>query len=127
MKVAGACALLLAACTGAPRAHVGPVTGSAVVGGRTFTCSQAGLFVADGGALRWLGDPGIRSFALAGGSAGLLVGGGTPAQSGELVLCDLDGRVRARARLADDPVYAVAQSPAATQAAAAFPDRRVVA
>jgi len=126
MRAVGAAALLLAACAGAPREHVGPITGRATVGGRTFTCSQAGLFVAEGETSRWLGDPGIRAFALAGGAAGLLVGGGAPAQSGELVLCDLDGGVRARIRIADDLVYAVAQAPNATTAAAACADGRVV-
>jgi len=45
------------------------------------------------------------------GAAGLLVGGGTRAQSGELVLCDLEGHGGTRTRIADDVVYAVAQAP----------------
>src|SRR5262249_41950419 len=49
-----------------------------------------------------------------------------PAQSGELALCDLDGRVRQRARVADDLVYAVALAPRAACAAAACADRRVL-
>jgi hypothetical protein len=128
MKIAAAAALLAAACAGAGagRSHVGPVTGRARVAGRTFTCSQAGLFVDDGDGARFLGDPGVRAFALAAGDAGLLVGGGEPAQSGELALCDLDGRVRQRARVADDLVYAVALAPRAASAAAACADGRVL-
>jgi hypothetical protein len=128
MKATAAAALLAAACAGAGtgRAHVGPVTGRARVAGRTFTCSQAGLFVDDGGGARFLGDPGVRPFALAAGDAGLLVGGGEPAQSGELALCDLDGRVRQRARVADDLVYAVAFAPRGAAAAAACADGRVL-
>jgi len=119
-------AALLAACAAAPRTHVGPITGRASTAGRTFTCSQAGLFVDDGAGPRWLGDPGLRPFALAAGNAQLLVGGGVPAQSGELALCSLDGRVLQRARVADDLVYGVALATGGECAAAACADGRVL-
>jgi len=118
--------LLAAGCAAAPRAHVGPVTGRASAGGRTFTCSQAGLFVDDGDGLRLLCVPGLRPFALAAGDGGLLVGGGVPAQSGELALCSLDGRVQRRARVADDLVYGVALARGGEGAAAACADGRVL-
>lgn len=118
-------ALLLEACASAPREHLGPVTGSATFDGRTYSCSQAGLFVQDAAGRRWLGEPGVRGFALAAGAAGLLVGGGEPARSGELVLCDFEGRVQARIRIADEVVYAVAQAPDGELAAAAGGDGEV--
>jgi len=120
-------ALLAAACASAPQGYQGPITGRATFDGRTFTCSRAGLFAeAAGSAPRWLGDPGIRAFALAADPAGLLVGGGTPAQSGELVLCGFDGRAQSRVLIADDLVYAVALAPNAPSAAAGCADGRVV-
>ncbi len=117
--------LLLTACASAPRQHLGPTTGSATFAGCTYSCSQAGLFASNGAGERWLGDPGVRPFALAAGVAGLLVGGGEPAQSGELVLCNFAGQVQARVRLADEVVYAVAQAPNGKLAAAAGGDGQV--
>ncbi|HEX6812692.1 MAG TPA: hypothetical protein VF384_13780 [Planctomycetota bacterium] len=121
----------LCACALGPATHVGPVTATAVVGERTFECSQAGVLERGPAGLRLLADPGFRPFGLAGCAARgeqqglLLVGGGTPAQSGELALLDLDGRVIARRRLADDLVYAVAIGPEAERAAAACADGTV--
>ena len=118
----------LAACALSPATHVGPVTATAMVGERRFECSQAGVFEAGPSGPRLLADPGFRPFALAGREgdaqrgALLLAGGGTPAQSGELALLDLDGRVAARRQLAQDLVYAVALAPSADQAAAACAD-----
>ncbi|MFY9341432.1 MAG: hypothetical protein WAT39_03005 [Planctomycetota bacterium] len=126
MRVGGTLVLLVAACAGAPPQHRGPITGEASADGRTFSCSQAGLFVATANGERWLGDPGCRPFALAAGTVGLLVGGGDPAQSGELALCDFDGTVRARARVADDLVYTVAISPDGRTGVAGCADGRVL-
>ncbi|HZN40992.1 MAG TPA: hypothetical protein VFD82_19455 [Planctomycetota bacterium] len=118
----------LAACALRPATHVGPVTATALVGERRFECSQAGVFEALPAGPRWLCDPGFRPFALAGRAAHgertalLLVGGGTPAQSGEVALLDLGGHVAARAHLAQDLVYAVALATSADQAAAACAD-----
>jgi hypothetical protein len=104
------------------------VTATAVVGERRFECSQAGVFEAEPSGPRLLADPGFRPFALAGRAATaqraavLLVGGGKPAQSGELALLDLDGRVTARRHVAEDVVYAVALAPVDDQAAAACAD-----
>jgi len=119
---------LLAACALRPANHIGPVTATAVVGERRFECSQAGVFEAESAGPRLLADPGFRPFALAGHAATaqraavLLVGGGKPAQSGELALLDLDGRVTARRHVAEDVVYAVALAPVDDQAAAACAD-----
>jgi WD40 repeat protein len=55
----------------------------------------------------------------------LLVGGGSPAVSGELALLDLDGIVLAQRRIADDLVYAVDLAPRAELAAAACADGAV--
>ena len=116
----------LAACASAPsKFEVGPVTGRAVVGARTFECARAGLFETTGGTRRWLSDPGLRPFTLAGGAAGLLVGGGSPAVRGEVRLCDLDGRVLASAHIAEDLVYGVALDPHGKFAAAACADGSV--
>jgi WD40 repeat protein len=104
------------------------VTAPAVVGERRFECSQAGVFEAGPDGPRLLADPGFRPFALAGRAgdaqrtALLLVGGGKPAQSGELALLDLDGSIVARSQLAQDLVYAVALAPGHDQAAAACAD-----
>jgi hypothetical protein len=116
----------LAACASAPSTfEVGPVTGRAVVGARTFECARAGLFETTGGTKRWLGDCGLRPFALAGGAVGLLVGGGSPAVCGEVRLCDLDGHVLAGAQIAADLVYGVAINPIGKLAAAACADGSV--
>jgi hypothetical protein len=119
---------LLAACALRPATHIGPVIAAALVGERRFECSQAGVFEAEPSGPRLLADPGFRPFAIAGRAACaerpalLLVGGGVPAQSGELALLDLDGHVAARCRIAEDLVYAVALAPVDDQAAAACAD-----
>lgn len=118
-------AALLAACVSPPVQHAGPVTGVATAGGRTFTCSQAGLFAGD----RFLATLPFRPFALAahdGAEPFLLAGGGTPARSGELALLDLHGHVLRQATLAQDLVYAVAIAPDGSEAAAALADGRVL-
>src|SRR5262249_7221927 len=128
MKAAAAAALLAAACAGAGAGHLHarPVTGRARMAGRTFTCSQAGPFVGDGRRARFLRHPRVPALALPARHARPPGGGGDPAQSGELALCDLDGRVRQCARVADDLVYAVALAPRAACAAAACADGRVL-
>ncbi len=120
-----ALAALLAACAAPPVHHEGPVTGVAVAGGRTFTCSQAGLFAGD----RFLAPLPFRPFALAahdGAAPFLLAGGGAPARRGELALLDLQGRVLAQTTLAQDLVYAVAIAPDGSEATAALADGRVL-
>ncbi|MCC6673089.1 MAG: hypothetical protein IT458_18635 [Planctomycetes bacterium] len=112
-----------------PEGHVGPVLGRVTVAGRTFAASRAGVFEEHGATLRPLPDPGLRVFALAaaaGAPPRLLVAGGTPARSGEVALLDLDGAVCARARVADDVVYAVACAPDGGTAAAGCADGRVL-
>ncbi len=119
---------LLCGCAAGPAAHVGPVTATTAVGERVFACSQAGVFESVPGGLRFVADPGVRPFALAGRAAFddepaiLLVGGGSPAQSGEVTLLDLEGHVLARRRVADDLVYAVSLAPREPRAAAACAD-----
>lgn len=117
--------LALAACASSAGGHVGPVAASAAVDGRTFACSQAGVFETLSGAARFVADPGFRPFALAAARGFLLVGGGAPAQSGELALFDLEGRPVARAHVADDLVYGVALAPEKALAAAACADGTV--
>ncbi len=125
-------ALALAACATGAGGHVGPITATVVVDGRTFACSQGGVCEHTGDAVRLVAEPGFRLFALAAlGARGevparLLVGGGTPARSGEVALLDLDGRQLAHARVADDLVYGVALAPVLSLAAAACADGHVL-
>ncbi len=119
----------LSACMHSRRDHVGPITAITLVGQRTFSCSQAGVGEQTPTGMRWFADPGVRAFALAGlaGDEGawLLVGGGAPAQSGELVLLTGAGGVLARRQVAEDLVYAVAVT-SPSLAAAACADGRVL-
>lgn len=125
-------AALLAACAVDSAVHVGPVTAAAAVGQRQFSCSQAGVLESTPAGLRLVADPGWRTFALAGReaqgglSAVLLAGGGVPAESGDLVLLDVSGRVLARRHVAADLVYGVAIAPEAPLAAVACADGRVL-
>lgn len=101
---------LAVACAGpttdAPRVHVGPVTGLAVLDGEFCSCSQAGVFAGD----RQIAALPFRAIALAAvpGTGQLLVGGGVPARTGNVALLSARGEVIAQRRIADDLVYAVA-------------------
>ena len=70
-------------------AHLGPVTGVALVGGQVYSVSQAGIF---SGARR-LAKPPFRVMSMAASKPLLLVGGGQPAASGEIAALEPDGRV----------------------------------
>lgn len=123
--------LCLCACSVTPTAHVGPVTATAHVGGRVYSCSQAGIFEEHADGLRLLVDPGWRSFALAGRSYDersglLLVGGGDPAGRGMVSLLTEQGTMLGSARIADDLIYSVALSPSAALAVAGCADGRVL-
>ncbi|MEO6594858.1 MAG: hypothetical protein ABIP94_08910 [Planctomycetota bacterium] len=124
--------LLLTACAVGPVAHVGPVTATTTVGEREFSCSQVGVLESTPAGQHFVVNPGWRPFALSGRAAVgvlpalLLVGGGTPAQSGEVALCDLAGSVVTQRRVAEDLVYAVAIAPHEPVAAAACADGRVL-
>lgn len=108
-------------------AHLGPVTGVALVGGQVYSVSQAGIF---SGARR-LAKPPFRVMSMAAGpgkNAGplLLVGGGQPAASGEIAALEPDGHRLAKLRLGDNLVYSVAVAPDGKTAAAAMADGRVL-
>lgn len=117
---------------GLPAAHVGPVTATVRVDERTFSCSQAGVFEECDDGLRFLVDPGWRSFALAGRDRRqerpglLLVGGGDPARRGMVSLLSEHGVLLGEAHIADDLIYAVALSPDTAQAVAGCADGRVL-
>ena len=103
-------------------AHLGPVTGVALVGGQVYSVSQAGIF---SGARR-LAKPPFRVMSMAASKPLLLVGGGQPAASGEIAALEPDGHRLAKLRLGDDLVYSVAVAPDGKTAAAAMADGRVL-
>ncbi|MCA8955425.1 MAG: hypothetical protein KDC87_05090 [Planctomycetes bacterium] len=101
--------------------HLGPVTGLAAFGDGIAACSQRGVWSGD----RWL-DPGFRPVALTAHGEVLLVGGGVPAERGDIALFDRAGRNLAHRRIADDLVYAVALDPPRNRAAAGCADGSVL-
>jgi len=103
-------------------AHLGPVTGVALVGGQVYSVSQAGIF---SGARR-LAKPPFRVMSMAASKPLLLVGGGQPAASGDVAVYDSDGGALAKRHLGDDLVYSVAVAPDGKTAAAALADGRVL-
>ncbi|MAE31282.1 MAG: hypothetical protein CMO43_06775, partial [Verrucomicrobiales bacterium] len=103
-------------------AHLGPVTGVALVGGQVYSVSQAGIF---SGARR-LAKPPFRVTSMAASKPLLLVGGGQPAASGEIAALEPDGHRLAKLRLGDNLVYSVAVAPDGKTAAAAMADGRVL-
>ena len=115
-----------------PQAHIGPITGTVQIGERLFSCSQAGVFEQREGQLQPLLQPTWRPFALAGRDARedqlgtLLVGGGSPAQSGQVALLTTCGTVLTQAVVAADLIYAVALAPDAPRAVAGCADGRVL-
>ena len=108
-------------------AHLGPVTGVAVVGGQVYSVSQAGIFRA----ARRLAKPPFRVMSMASAPKKnaeplLLLGGGQPAASGEIAAIDPAKGTLTRRKLGDDLVYSVAVSPDGKTAAAAMADGRVL-
>lgn len=103
--------------------HLGPITGSATLQGRRYTCSRAGVFVdvgGDDGVLRAVWQPPFRVVDLAAVPSGpwLLAGGGEPARRGVLAVLTADGDELARTELGHDLLYAVAAAPDGSMAAA---------
>src|SRR5690606_17913571 len=96
--------LLCAACAAGPRARegppaaiVGPVTCLASLDGQLVACSQAGLALVEGSALRPLVDPGFRVLAVADAGDCWIAVGGIPGEAG-IAARIRDGRVIARRR-----------------------------
>ena len=108
-------------------AHLGPVTGVAVVGGQVYSVSQAGIFRE---AKRSAKPPfRVMSMASAPGKNAepmLLLGGGQPAASGEIAAMDPATSALTKLRLGGDMVYSVAVSPKGKTGAAAMADGRVL-
>ncbi len=102
-------------------AHLGPVTGVAVVGGQVYSVSQGGIFQEDAS----LAKPPFRVMSMAAGPQ-LLLGGGQPAVSGDVAAIDSASGTLAKLRLGDDLVYSVAVSPDGKTGAAALADGRVL-
>ncbi len=110
--------LWLSSCASLPTAHVGPVTGLA--GGGAFSCSQAGVRTPTG----WI-VPEFRVVSLDVGNGYLLVGGGVPAERGNVALYTPGGAHVTTRQLTEDLVYSIAIHPSKPMAAVGCADGSV--
>lgn len=127
--VAAACAA--GALRTAPDAQrpLGPVTALVAAHGQAIACAQNGLFALRPTGYRRLARLPLRPFAAAAREpdGALLVGGGVPAERGELAVLSPAGALLLRRTVATDLVYAVAWSPRPrTRLAAGLADGRVL-
>ena len=105
-----------------PTAHVGPVTAIVpAASGGAFSCSQAGVETPD---KTWV-RPSFRPTSIDVSADHLLVGGGDPAEQGDIALFTPTGSLVARKRIGQDLVYAVAIHPAQEYAAVGSADGSV--
>jgi len=110
--------LWLASCASSPTSHVGPVTG--LTAGGAFSCSQAGVQTPTG----WI-VPEFRVVSLDVGNGYLLVGGGVPAERGNVAVYTPDGVHLTTRQLTEDLVYSVALHPSKPVAAVGCADGSV--
>ena len=120
-------ATLCAASDAVPR-HRGPITDLLIHGNRILSCSQAGVISTDldGGNLKWLSQPDFRVYSLAtipGRPKCVLVGGGTPAESGIVAVLDIaSGETMSAHKLCKDLVYSISVDAGGDKIAAACAD-----
>ena len=103
--------------------HKGWVTGLCVAGGRTYSCSQAGVFAGRGKDAKLVHRPKNRAIGIAVHRQMLAIAGGRPAKSGELIVIGAETRTM---QLAKDLLYAVAVAPDGKSVACAAADGRVL-